>query len=162
VSVRPCICRHGTAWLPLDGFPGNLILYVFWKPVERPFKFYCNLKRIRILYMKTYANFNQCTLGCLYRASSSTYYSEITNGCNSLFYVFISFFLLIFTLHVSGSYKPIIRGISSCFLIYNHLVYVVFMLFICVCPWSGLSWCTVEYSETTTTDQTTGTRRWTT
>jgi hypothetical protein len=64
------------------------------------------------------------------------YYNEITNGCNFLIYVFI----LICTLHVSGSHKPIIRGMSSCFLIYNHLVHVVFMLFICVCPWSGLSW----------------------
>jgi hypothetical protein len=32
------------------------------------------------------------SLGCSYRASSCAYYSEITNGCNSLFYVFISFF----------------------------------------------------------------------
>jgi hypothetical protein len=81
----------------------------------------------------------------LHKLFYMTYYNEITNGCSSLFYVFISF-LLIFTLYVSGSHKPIISGISSCFLIYNHLVHVVFMLFICVCPWFGLSsWfhCTV-------------------
>jgi predicted membrane protein len=54
--------------------------------------------------------------------------------------IYFLFFLLIFSLHVSGSHKPIIRGISSCVLIYNHLVYVVFMLFICVCLWSDLSW----------------------
>ena len=41
------------------------------------------------------------------------YCKKVTNGCKSLFCVFISF---IFTLHVSGSRKPIIRGISSCFL----------------------------------------------
>jgi len=65
------------------------------------------------------------------------YCKKVTNGCKSLFCVFISF---IFTLHVSGSRKPIIRGISSCFFIYNHLVHVVFMLLICVCLWTGLSW----------------------
>jgi len=43
-----------------------------------------------------------------------TYCNRVTNGCNCLFCVFISF---IFTLHVSGSHKPIIRGISSCFYI---------------------------------------------
>jgi len=32
----------------------------------------------------------------------------------------------LFTLQVSGSHKPIIRGISSCFFIYNHLVHMVF------------------------------------
>jgi hypothetical protein len=67
---------------------------------------------------------------------NSTYCNKVTNGCNSLFCVFISFF----TLHVSGSHKPIIRGISSCFFIYNHLVHAVFMLLICVCLWTGLSW----------------------
>ena len=41
-----------------------------------------------------------------------TYCSKVTNGCNCLFCVFISFS----TLHVSGSHKPIIRGNSSCFL----------------------------------------------
>ena len=40
------------------------------------------------------------------------YCNKITNGYNCLFCVFISF---IFTLDVSGSHKPIIRGISSCF-----------------------------------------------
>ena len=42
-----------------------------------------------------------------------TYCNKVTNGCKCLFCVFISF---IFTLHVSGSHKPIMRGISSCFL----------------------------------------------
>jgi hypothetical protein len=37
------------------------------------------------------------------------------------------FLFLISTLHVSGSHKPIIRGISSCFLVYNHLGHVVFI-----------------------------------
>ena len=57
----------------------------------------------------------------------------------------------IFTLHVSGSHKPIIKGISSCFFIYNHLVHVVFMLLICVCLWTGLSWwfhCTQKKKKT--------------
>ena len=49
-------------------------------------------------------------------------YNKVTNGCNSLFCVFISFF----TLHVSGCHKPVIRGISSCFFfIYSHLVPVL-------------------------------------
>ena len=42
-----------------------------------------------------------------------TYCNKVTNECNCLFSVFISF---IFTLHILGSHKPIIRGISSCFL----------------------------------------------
>jgi len=42
-----------------------------------------------------------------------TYCNTVTDGCSCLFCVFISF---IFTLHVSGSHKPIIRCISSCFL----------------------------------------------
>jgi hypothetical protein len=58
----------------------------------------------------------------------------------TLYFMYLFPFFLIFTLHVSVSHKPIIRGISNCFLIYNHLVHVVFMLFICLCPWSGLSW----------------------
>ena len=41
-----------------------------------------------------------------------TYCNKVTNGCKSLYCVFISFS----TPHVSGSHKPIIRGISSCFL----------------------------------------------
>ena len=65
------------------------------------------------------------------------YCNMVTNGCNCLFCIFISF---IFTVHVSGSHKPIIRGTSSCFFIYNHLVHLVFMLLICVCLWTGLSW----------------------
>jgi len=126
------------------------------------------------------------------RRVASTYCNKVTNRCNCLFcYKFISF---IFILHVSGSHKPIIRGISSCFLyttiwfmwclcclsacacglvcrggftvlvpwwffctsgsacalwtasilklffIYNHLVHVVFMLLVCVCLRTGLSW----------------------
>ena len=38
---------------------------------------------------------------------------KITNRCDFLYYVFISFFL-VFSLHVSGLHGPIIRGISSC------------------------------------------------
>ena len=38
---------------------------------------------------------------------------RITNRCDFLYYVFISFFL-VFSLHVSGFHGPIIRGISSC------------------------------------------------
>jgi hypothetical protein len=97
-----------------------------------------NLEKNKIYYYCQKSNYG-FSLGCSYRASSCTYHNKITNWCNSLFYVFISFFL-ISTLHVSGSHKPIIRGISNCILIYNHLVHVVFMLFICVCLWSGLSW----------------------
>jgi hypothetical protein len=37
-----------------------------------------------------------------------SYYNDITNGCNFLFYAFIS----LSSYHVSGSHKPIIRGIS--------------------------------------------------
>jgi len=47
-----------------------------------------------------------------------TYCNKVTNGCNCLFCVFISF---IFTLHVSGSHKPIIRGVSSCFFLYTTI-----------------------------------------
>jgi hypothetical protein len=43
----------------------------------------------------------------------------------TLYFMYLFPFLLIFTLHVSGSHKPIISGISSCFLIYNHLVPVL-------------------------------------
>ena len=69
---------------------------------------------------------------------SVMYCNKVINGNNCLFcYKFISF---IFSLHVSGSHKHIIRCISSCFFIYNHLVHVVFMLLICVCLWTGLSW----------------------
>jgi hypothetical protein len=41
------------------------------------------------------------------------------------------FSLLIFTLHVSGSHKPIIRGISGCILIHYRLVHVVYCSFAC-------------------------------
>ena len=61
----------------------------------------------------------------------------------TLYFVYL---FLYFTLHVSGCHKPIIRGVSSCFFIYNHLVHAVLMLLICVCLWTGLSWwfhCTV-------------------
>jgi hypothetical protein len=44
-----------------------------------------------------------------------------------LFILCIYFLFLISTLHVSGSHKPIIRGIASCFLVYNHSVHVVFI-----------------------------------
>jgi hypothetical protein len=59
------------------------------------------------------------------RVCSTTYYNEITNGCISFILCIYFLFLLLFTLHVSGSHKPVIRGITSCFLIYNHLVHVV-------------------------------------
>jgi hypothetical protein len=45
-----------------------------------------------------------------------------------LFILCIYFLFLISTLHVSGSHKPIIRGITSCFLVYNHLVHIVAQL----------------------------------
>ena len=59
------------------------------------------------------------------------YCNKVTNGCNSLFCVFISF---IFTLHVSGSHKPIIRGISSCFL-YTTIwfMWCLWFSFACAC-----------------------------
>jgi len=60
---------------------------------------------------------------------------RLPTGAN-LYFVYL---FLYFTLHVSGSHKPIIRGVSSCFLIHNHLVHAVFMLLICVCLWTGLS-----------------------
>jgi len=50
------------------------------------------------------------------------YCHKVTNGCNSLSCVFISFF----TLHVSGSHKPIIRGISSCFLTLRLLMSYIY------------------------------------
>ena len=65
-----------------------------------------------------------------------TYCNKVTNGCSCLFCVFISF---IFTLHVSGFHKPIIRGISSCFL-YTTIWFIWCLLLICVCLWTGLSW----------------------
>ena len=92
-----------------------------------------------------------------------TYCNKVTNGCNCLFCVFISF---IFTLHVSGSHKPIIRGISSCSL-YTTIWFIwclccssacacglvclggFTVLLICVCLWTGLSWwfhCTAHLS----------------
>ena len=53
------------------------------------------------------------TVGRMIDLYICTYCNKVTNGCNCLFcFVFISF---IFTLHVSGSHKPIIRGVSSCF-----------------------------------------------
>ena len=74
-------------------------------------------------------------LGCSYRASSVSIVIRLPTDA-TLYFVYYFFY---FTLHVSGSHKPIIRGVSSCFFIYNHLVHVVFMLLICVCLWTGLS-----------------------
>ena len=59
--------------------------------------------------------------------------------------LFILCIYFLFTLHVSGSHKPIIRGVSSCYIyiyiyVYNYLVHAVFMLLVCVCLWTGLSW----------------------
>ena len=65
-------------------------------------KFYC-------FVLQTLLNIFRLFILCIF----CTYCNKVTNGCNCLFcFVFISF---IFTLHVSGSHKPIIRGVSSCF-----------------------------------------------
>ena len=94
---------------------------------------YCNKV---ITFLQTFLNIGDAAAREQTNEHTYTYCNKVTNGCNSLFCVFISFS----TLHVSGSHKPIIRGISSCFFIYNHLVHVLFMLLICVCLWTGLSW----------------------
>ena len=66
-----------------------------------------------------------------------TYCNKVTNGCNCLFCVFISFILpYMFRALINPS-----SGVSQAvFYVYNHLVHVVFMLLICVCLWTGLSW----------------------
>jgi hypothetical protein len=105
-----------------------------------------------------------------YRASSIHVTIRITNRCDFLFYVFISFFSS-FTPHVSGFHKPIIRGISSCCLyatiwfmriFVDHLrvpadwyVVVSSLYSVYVIPFS-------QYSEDTTTNQSAGARRWST
>jgi hypothetical protein len=80
---------------------------------------------------------------------------RFTNGCNSLFCVFISFF----TLHVSGSHEPIISGIPSCFL------YTTIWFMQCLCCSSACACGLVCHggftvlSETSMTNQSTGTYR---
>jgi len=83
-----------------------------------------------------------------------TYCNKVTNGCNCLFCVFISFS----TLHVSGSHKPIIRGISSCFLYTTIWFMQCFVAHLRV----PVDWFVMVVSLTTTTNQSTGTRRWAT
>jgi len=51
-------------------------------------------------------------LDCSYRASSVRIVIRLPTDA-TLYFVYL---LLYFTLHVSGSHKPIIRGVSSCFL----------------------------------------------
>jgi len=74
--------------------------------------------RVTPFQIKYYCHF-RLFIPCIF----CMYCNKVTNGCNSLFGVFISFF----TLHVSGSHKPIIRGISSCFL------YTAIWLMQCLC-----------------------------
>ena len=76
-------------------------------------------------------------LGCSYRASSVRIAIRLPTNA-TLYFVYLFPF---FTLHVSGSHKPIIRGIPSCFFIYNHLVHAVFMLFICLYTYNQMVVC---------------------
>jgi hypothetical protein len=79
-----------------------------------------------------------------------------------LFILCIYFLFLISTLHVSGSHKPIIRGITSCFLVYNHFFNVVFIYVAQLRVHVDRSVVVVslyyQYSETTMTERSTGSR----
>ena len=64
------------------------------------------------------------------------YSNKVTNGCNSLFCVFIPlFYPTCFGLSYAHH-----QGCLKLFFIYNHLVHAVFVLLICVCLWTGWSW----------------------
>ena len=77
-----------------------------------------------------------------------TYCNKVTNECNCLFCVFISF---IFTLHVSGSHKPIIRGLQYCnivirlptdatvYFVYLFPLFLPYMFRALISPSSGVS-----------------------
>ena len=86
------------------GAPGTLII---WHPSNRySSKFFVLRQGLQVI-LRALAQ-----IAGNFQRSLFTYCNKVTNGCNCLFCVFISFFIL----HVSGSHKPIIRGISSCFL----------------------------------------------
>ena len=53
---------------------------------------------------------------CSYRASSMRIAISLPTDATVYFVKNVILFPFIFTLHVSGSHKPIIRSISSCFL----------------------------------------------
>jgi len=54
------------------------------------------------------------------------------------------YFVYLFPLFLPYMFRDLISpssGVSQAVFIYNHLVHLVFMLLICVCLWTGLSWC---------------------
>ena len=81
-------------------------------------------------------------LGCSYRASSVCIAIRLpTDATLYLVYLF-PFLPYMFRALISPS-----SGVSQAVFYINHLVHVVFMLLICVCMWTGLSWwfhCTVN------------------
>ena len=74
-------------------------------------------------------------LGCSYRASSVHIAIRLQTDATLYFAYLFPFLPYMFRALISPS-----SGVSQAVFIYNHLVHVVFMLLICVCLWTGLSW----------------------
>ena len=74
-------------------------------------------------------------LGCSYRASSVRIAIRLPTDATLYFVYLFPFLPYMFRALISPS-----SGVAQVVFIYNRLVHAVFMLLICVCLWTGLSW----------------------